>query len=174
VPRAGMTSGKSGCSRKRSAFGVNLLSPALGGDTTAYRSVARFARAATGTLGTSNSTDTRRDPHSGHISRLSRRESGKFGPRVQTRVCMSSGARYMQGRIDFIPSRLPKAHRAVSRQPSRHASPRVSTAIEQNENMPAAESRAGRQRQVVVMSGFEAMLIVTVGTAIVLLVFVRT
>jgi hypothetical protein len=58
----------------------------------AYRSVARFARAATGTLGTSNSTDTRRDPHSGHISRLSRRERGKFGPRVQTRVCMPLGA----------------------------------------------------------------------------------
>jgi hypothetical protein len=31
----------------------------------------------------------------------------------------------MQGRIDFIPSRLPKAHRAVSFQPSRHASPRT-------------------------------------------------
>jgi len=28
----------------------------------------------------------------------------------------------MQVRIDFIPSRLPKAHRAVSFHPSRHAS----------------------------------------------------
>jgi|SRR3954447_5861845 hypothetical protein len=67
-------------------FGAGACAPA-------YRSVARFARAGTGTLGTSNSTDTRRDPHSGHISRLSRRERGKFGPRVQTNVCMSSGAR---------------------------------------------------------------------------------
>jgi hypothetical protein len=39
-----------------------------------------------------------------------------------------------------MPSRLPKAHRAVTFHPSRHASPRVSTAIEQNENMLPGES----------------------------------
>jgi hypothetical protein len=42
---------------------------------------------------------------------------------------MSSGARYLHSRIDFIPSRVPKAQRAVSCQPSRYASPSVSTAI---------------------------------------------
>src|SRR5215213_8149145 len=46
----------------------------------------------------------------------------------------------MHSRIDFIPSRLPKAHRAVSFQPSRHASPSVSTAMERKENTAASES----------------------------------
>ena len=58
-----------------------------------YRSVARLARTATGSFGTSNRSETRRDPHSGHISRLSSRESGKFGPRVQTSVFMSNSER---------------------------------------------------------------------------------
>ena len=39
-----------------------------------------------------------------------------------------------------MPSRLPKAHRAVTFHPNRQASPRVSTAIEQNENIPVDKS----------------------------------
>jgi hypothetical protein len=46
-------------------------------DDPSYCSVARWALAATGTFGTSKSSDTRRDPHSGHMRRLSRRESGR-------------------------------------------------------------------------------------------------
>src|SRR5215212_303963 len=71
--------------------GPPLLQPPSGA-VFFYRSVTRFTRAATGTLGTSNSTDPRRDPHSGHINRLSRPDNGKFGPRVMTRVFMSSSA----------------------------------------------------------------------------------
>src|SRR5829696_9252958 len=46
----------------------------------------------------------------------------------------------MLWRMDFIPSRLPNAQRAVTRQPSRHASPSVSTDIEQSENKSRSES----------------------------------
>src|SRR5829696_4046397 len=49
----------------------------------------------------------------------------------------------MHSRMDFIPSRLPKAHRAVSFQPSRHASPRVSTAMERKENTGTATLAPG-------------------------------
>src|SRR5215204_3491109 len=46
----------------------------------------------------------------------------------------------MHWRMDFMPSRLPKAQRAVTRHPSRHASPSVSTDIEQSENKSLSES----------------------------------
>jgi hypothetical protein len=41
-------------------------------------------------VGGSNTTVTLRLPQAGHISLDSRRESGKFGPRVQTNVSRSS------------------------------------------------------------------------------------
>jgi hypothetical protein len=60
---------------------------------------------------------TSREPHIGQRSRASRRERGELLPRVQTSVSMSSSARQTHSLIDFMPSRLPWAHRAVTRQP---------------------------------------------------------
>src|SRR5215207_5115636 len=56
----------------------------------------------------------------------------------------------MHWRMDFMPSRLPKAQRAVTRHPSRHASPSVSTDIEQSENKSRSESTPARGCQRVV------------------------
>jgi hypothetical protein len=43
--------------------------------------------------GTVKMSRTSREPHIGHRSRVSRRESGKLLPRVHTSVSMSSSAR---------------------------------------------------------------------------------
>jgi hypothetical protein len=53
-------------------------------------------------------TTTRRDRQRGHIRRPSKLESGKFGPRVQTKVSRSSSRVYRHLRRDFMPSRLPQ------------------------------------------------------------------
>jgi hypothetical protein len=49
-------------------------------------------RLATGTFGRSNIRATRREPHSGHLSRLSRLEIGNAAPRVHTSVLRSSSS----------------------------------------------------------------------------------
>jgi hypothetical protein len=72
-----------------------------------------------------NANLTSREPHIGYLRRLSNRESGNARPRVHTSVSMSSCAR-QHSLTDFMPSRLPKAQRAVIRQLWAYASPRVS------------------------------------------------
>jgi hypothetical protein len=79
------------------------------------------------TVGGWNITTTRRDRQRGHISRPSKLDSGKFGPRVLTNVSRSSSRVYWHSRRVFMPSRFPHAQRAVMRQPAANASPRVST-----------------------------------------------
>jgi hypothetical protein len=60
-----------------------------------------------------------------HMSRDSRRESGKFGPRMQTSVSRSSCLRYR--RTDFLPSRWPSAQRMCTFHSRLRAIPGVPT-----------------------------------------------
>jgi len=83
-------------------------------------------------------TTTSREPHLGHRSRVSKRDSGKARPRVHTSVSTSRSRRKVQGRLDLAlgPSARPDAQRAVTRQPWDSASPIVSTIMrEQIKNM---------------------------------------
>lgn len=102
-------------------------------------------------FGTSKSTATRREPQRGHLSLLSRCVSGKSRPLVHTSVSRSSAFRYVHSRTLFIASRLPHAQRIVIPHPALQASPRVSTAMEQSENiwtdesMPKANGAAARR-----------------------------
>lgn len=73
-----------------------------------------------------NASRTCRDPHRGHLRRLSNRASGKSRPRVQTSVCRSSCPPCTHSRTRFIPSRGPCAQRTVTRHPREKASPSVS------------------------------------------------
>jgi hypothetical protein len=68
-------------------------------------------------LGTVKMSCTSRDPQRGQRKRLSRRESGKPRPLVHTSVSMSSSARKTHSLCRCMPSCLPAAQRAVTRQP---------------------------------------------------------
>ena len=100
-----------------------------------------------GVAGGTNITDTRRDPHAGHLSRSPRAASGKSQPRVQSKVARSKRALKVHSRIDFIPSRLPHAQRTRTCQPWSCASPRVS-AIPFTLTSNHAENKQGTNGQV--------------------------
>jgi hypothetical protein len=94
--------------RRTSTVGPQALVPETAWRV--YLSVARFALAAIGTFGTRKSRETRREPHWGHMRRLSSRESGKFGPRVLHAVPIAERAarrhpspRLTEGPVDYSP-----------------------------------------------------------------------
>ena len=80
-------------------------------------------------LGGSKTTVTLRLPQAGHMRRASSRDSGKFGPRVQTSVSRSNCLRYTQRLIDRVSCRWPLAQRICTFQPRLRATPSVSTSM---------------------------------------------
>jgi hypothetical protein len=90
--------------------------------------------AVTGSFGVWKRSEILLDPQRGHFRREARRSSGKFLPRVQMSVLISRSYVQIHSRMDFMPSRLPNAHRAVTRHPSCHASPSLNRHAEKGTN----------------------------------------
>jgi glycine/D-amino acid oxidase-like deaminating enzyme len=107
-----------------------------------WRLTIRYAVFASGFVGKSKSKTTRRDPHRGHFKRPSSIETGNAPPLVQISVSRSSRMPALHSRIDFMPSRLPQAQRAVMRSPASRASGRVSIDIFGNKNEKRTSARA--------------------------------
>ena len=111
------------------------------GTEVGWLAMTRYAILASGSLGKSKSSATRRDLHRGHFSHSASIEIGNSAPRVHTSESRSRRTLILHSRMRPIASRWPQAHLAVIFNPRSRAWSRVSIILREHKTRTCSQRK---------------------------------